>query len=208
MLEARQLACVRGTRVLFRDLDFSVEAGRILWVSGQNGAGKTSLLRLLCGLSRPAMGAVTWRGEPIETNREDFQRDLVYLGHLNALKDDLSAQENLGYLLGDGSATRSVDSALGARGLAMCAHLPVRVLSQGQKRRVALTRLGLSHARPLWILDEPFAALDALAIEDLSGLIATHARGGGVVVMTSHQEVALGDVAITRLELAGGMGAA
>ncbi len=204
MLEAVALTCVRGGRLLFRDLSFGVEPGCILWVCGHNGSGKTSLLRLLCGLAHPATGVVRWNGSEIHREREEFQKELVYLGHLNALKDDLTPGENLGFVLQQPGAAPAIARQLRERGLAMYLDLPTRVLSQGQKRRVALTRLALSRARKLWVLDEPFAALDAPAIEDLTQLITAQARAGGMVVLTSHQEVGLGDVPVTRLRLAGG----
>lgn len=201
MLEAHLLACVRGDRLLFRDLSFRVEPGSILWVSGSNGCGKTSLLRLLCGLSRPDAGEVRWNGADIRSEREDFQSHMAYLGHLNALKDDLSPEENLGFAVNGLHAAAAIAQQLRTRGLEACLDLPTRVLSQGQKRRVALTRMALSGERKLWILDEPFAALDGAAIEDLAQLLMGHVRAGAMVVLTSHQEVSLTNVPVQRLRM-------
>lgn len=201
MLEVHGLACIRGERLLFRDLSFRVEAGSILWVSGGNGCGKTSLLRLLCGLARPEAGKVCWNGQDIRGEREEYLRDLVYLGHLNALKDDLSAEENLAFSLGRAAGDEALRDALAQRGLAACLGLATRVLSQGQKRRVALARLALCGAQRLWILDEPFAALDTAAVTALAQSIAAHARSGGIIVLTSHQDVPFTDASVSHLAL-------
>lgn len=203
MLEVHGLACVRGQRVLFRDLSFRVEAGGLLWVSGGNGSGKTSLLRLLCGLARPEAGHVTWNGTDIRSEREPYLQNLAYLGHLNALKDDLTGEENLAFSLGRPIADGELREALAIRGLSACHGLLTRVLSQGQKRRVALARLVLCGARRLWILDEPFAALDTAAVADLAGALTEHARAGGMVVFTSHQDAPFAGVPVQRLALDG-----
>ncbi len=202
MLEAIDLACIRGERLLFRDLSFQVDPGTLLWVTGGNGSGKTSLLRLLCGLARAETGAVRWNGSDISKEREDFQKTLIYQGHLNALKDDLTPEENLRFASQGTRKIATVLQRLREHGLGACSGLPVRVLSQGQKRRVALTRLSLTPTRRLWILDEPFAALDTLASESLANLIVSHVCQGGMVVLTSHQEVLLGDIPLQRLHLA------
>ena len=208
MLEVSGLACIRGERLLFRDLSFRVEAGTLLWVSGGNGCGKTSLLRLLCGLARPEAGRICWNGQDIRAEREAYLGDLVYLGHLNALKDDLSAEENLGFALGRGRADADITAALSQRGLAACLGLATRVLSQGQKRRVALSRLALSAERRLWILDEPFAALDVSAVQTLATAVAAHARAGGMVIFTSHQDVGFDGIEVRQLALDAGRAAA
>lgn len=194
MLELHGVACVRGGRTLFEQLDCRVAAGRLLRVRGVNGAGKTSLLRMVCGLLPAAEGQVLWRGEAIRDLAEQFGRELVYLGHAAALKDDLSALENLqaACLIGGVVVSREqAQQALTAAGLPGRWRAPARQLSQGQRRRVALARLVLSAAAPLWVLDEPFNALDTAASDWLSGLLQRHLAQGGVVVLTSHQDVAL-----------------
>lgn len=194
MLELRGVACVRGGRTLFDHLDCQVASGRLLRVRGINGAGKTSLLRLVCGLLPAAEGQVLWRGEPIRDLAEQFGRELVYLGHAAALKDDLSALENLqtACLLGGLVVSRAqAQHALLDAGLPGRWRAPARQLSQGQRRRVALARLVLASATPLWVLDEPFNALDSAATGWLCSLLQAHLVRGGVVVLTSHQDVAL-----------------
>ncbi|MEJ8851029.1 cytochrome c biogenesis heme-transporting ATPase CcmA [Variovorax rhizosphaerae] len=189
-LELRDLGCVRSGRALFSHLNLSVPAGRLLRVTGANGAGKTSLLRMVCGLLSPACGEVLWRGGRIATLREEFHRQLVYLGHAAALKDDLSATENLltaARLAGGSPSEQEAAAALNAAGLRGHERSPVRTLSQGQRRRVALARLVLGSAVPLWVLDEPFNALDATAAAWLVGLVSAHVASGGVVLLTSHQ---------------------
>jgi heme exporter protein A len=193
MLEVTRLECRRGDRMLFSGLDFAVDAGTLLHVRGRNGSGKTTLLRTLCGLYRQDSGEVSWRGEPIRRLAEDYRRELLYFGHLNGIKGDLTGAENLAIsatLDGDDADTSSVWSALARIGLAGFEDLPTRMLSQGQKKRVALARLILSRA-PLWVLDEPFTALDVDAVDLLQGLIAEHVAGGGMAVLTTHQAVPL-----------------
>ena len=200
MLEIADLACSRGGYPLFRGLHAQVGQGEVLRVQGPNGAGKTSLLRLICGLSMPLEGEVRWQGQPIAALRENYGRQLIYLGHAAALKDDLSACENLRTACLLGGIAVSADAvmqALAASGLQGREHLPARVLSQGQRRRAALARLVLariipSDGQPLWVLDEPFNALDAAGTAWLLGLIRAHLQGGGIVVLTSHQPALLG----------------
>lgn len=194
MLHVHDLACVRGDLPLFAGVGFEVQAGEVLWVEGSNGSGKTSLLRILCGLSPPAAGEVRWRGEPARAARESFAREVLYLGHANALKDDLTIAENLRYsarLCGAAADDDAIDGAIAAVGLIDRADLAVRVLSQGQRRRVALARLWCSGPRPLWILDEPFSALDAASVQRLADHLGAHVEGGGLAVLTTHQEVSL-----------------
>jgi heme exporter protein A len=206
MLEAENLECVRGQRRLFRGLSFALAAGQMLWVLGPNGSGKTSLLRLLCGLLRPEAGTVRWQGADVRASREEFHADLLYVGHTPAVKDDLSARENLSFGLaqsGIGAAQEQVEQALRQFGLRGREDLPARALSQGQKRRVALARLALGAARRLWILDEPFTALDGQAVALVQSELAQHLTRGGEVVFTSHQEVDFGGLPVQRLQLAG-----
>lgn len=192
ILEVRDLACERGERVLFTGMSFSVNAGSLVRIAGSNGAGKTTLLRLMTGLMRPVEGEILWRGAPILKAREDFWRELCYIGHRNGVKDDLSVMENV--LINARVASLEADEAaarhaLEAVGLADYEDVPAGQLSQGQRRRVALARLWLSADVTLWVLDEPFTALDVRAVERLSDLISGHVRAGGVVMLVTHQEV-------------------
>lgn len=201
MLEALGLGAVRGDRRLFAGLNLGLESGELLYVHGPNGSGKTTLLRMLCGLVMPAEGEVCWQGKTIRALGDDYRRELLYLGHAVALKDDLTGLENLriaAALSGMAVDGAWAEEALAALGLAGFEDLPVRVLSQGQKRRVALARLQLSLASSregggarLWILDEPFTALDKAAVGALEKVLAAHLERGGIVVLTTHQEVAL-----------------
>lgn len=193
MLTATGLSCVRGERRLFAGLDLAVGPGEWLHVQGENGAGKTSLLRILASLSPPAAGEIRWQGEPIQTVGEDYHRDLLFLGHHGAVKEDLTPLENLTIAaqlddtaLDEASALK----ALARFGLRGREDLPVRFLSAGQKRRVLLARLAVRQA-PLWILDEPFTALDVKAVDMLSGLIEEHLATGGMAILTSHQSMPL-----------------
>ena len=191
MLTAQGLACVRGDRLLFKGLGVTLEAGSLLYVLGENGSGKSSLLRMLCGLLMPEQGEILWAGKSIKNHAEQYLPNLKYLGHLNGLKEDLTALENLqmgARIAGQAVTAAAALSALSAIGIARCANLPVRVLSQGQKRRVALAALWLSRS-PLWILDEPFAALDVAATEVLAARISEHLAAGGMTFLTTHQDV-------------------
>lgn len=201
-LEADRLECQRGERVLFSDLSFSLRAGQALLVEGENGAGKTSLLRLLCGLSRPSAGEVRWRARPIETQREAYSREMAWLGHQHGVKAELKAREDLAFaaaLRGE-APPKTIERALERVGLGDCAEVAGRALSAGQKQRLALARLLLSQAR-LWILDEPFTALDASGRELARSLIGQHLGAGGLAVLTSHQPVEM-PAPLARLHLA------
>lgn len=191
MLFAQDLACLRGERLLFKKVGFELKAGGLLYVLGENGSGKSSLLRLLCGLLMPEQGAVFWHGQDIKQDSETYLSDLLYLGHLNGLKDDLTALENLqvsAQLVGDLVDEQKMLLALNAIGIVRCANLPVRVLSQGQKRRVALAQLWMTE-RKLWVLDEPFAALDAASVGVLASRLSQHMANGGMAIITTHQDV-------------------
>ena len=206
MIEAVDLRCERGERLLFSGLSFSAEPGTLLRIAGPNGTGKTSLLRIMCALLEPTAGEVRWNGGNIRRLREDYWKDLVYIGHLNGVKDDLTVRENLRIAVGLGGrlATEGdLARALDAVGLAGFEDSMARFLSQGQRRRVALARLYVSAAVPLWILDEPFTALDTRGVAALSDLIAGHVGGGGTVVLTTHQEVPVYAARRKRVDLGG-----
>ena len=193
MLDANDLECQRGTRRLFAGISFALAPGECLQVHGANGSGKTSLLRILCGLSRPERGTVRWNGEPIDAAGDEYRADLAFCGHTNALKDDLTPAENLlaaAALYGTPATEDAARAALDVFGIQNLEALPVRALSQGQKRRVALARLALC-ARRLWILDEPLAALDARAAGTLATRLDSHLAQGGLAVLTSHQPIEL-----------------
>jgi heme exporter protein A len=202
-LTADSLVGVRGDRLLFEKLSFELNGGSVLYLQGANGSGKTTLLRTLCGLSKPYQGAVNWCGENISTLAEEYSKHVLYIGHLPSIKEDLTALENLRFSLALSGTDISVDKAseaLKMLGLAKGLNLPTRMLSQGQKRRVALARLWLQDL-PLWILDEPFTALDTHATELLKQKIEAFANDGGIVVMTTHQEVALNVPKLEQLRL-------
>jgi heme exporter protein A len=194
VLELHRVECVRGGRVLFSDLELTLPPGHLLRVQGANGAGKTSLLRMITGLLSPARGELRWQGQPIARLREDYGRQLIYVGHAAALKDDLTARENLrvaSALGGQPASEAEAAAALKGAGLGGRDRVPSRLLSQGQRRRVALARLALAGSAPLWVLDEPFNALDTVATQWLLGLVGAQLDRGGMVVLTSHQSVAL-----------------
>lgn len=204
MLEVANLACVRGDRRLFQGVGFRLGPGELLHVHGANGSGKTSLLRILAGLSGPEQGEVRWQGQNIRALREDYARVLVYLGHLAAIKDELTALENVRvgmHLAGAPVGEAQALAALRRLGLQGKEELQAKVLSQGQRRRVALARLLLSQDSRLWVLDEPFNALDSAAVVQLQGILAQHLERGGMVVLTTHQEVEITAAATQRLQL-------
>jgi len=194
VLEVSGLGCLRGERRLFSGVSFSLRPGGLIWIQGGNGSGKTTLLRTLCGLTQAMAGEVRWRGKTIQALDEDYRRELTYIGHANGLKEDLSAQENLlvaAHLAGQPASRAEVAGALHGIGLAGREHLPVKFLSQGQRRRAALARLRLAHPRTLWLLDEPFNALDTQAVAGMRQILENHLGQGGMIALTTHQDVAI-----------------
>jgi heme exporter protein A len=203
MLEAINLTCVRGTRRLFKDLNFIVERGELIELRGSNGSGKTSLLRILCGLATPAAGDVLWDGKNIRSLGEEYSASVAYLGHQNAVKDELSAMENLrissgvsGHALSKGEA----QEVLAQVGLTQQQNLPARVLSAGQRRRLGMTRL-LTAKATLWILDEVLTSLDQAAMDLSRDFMTEHLKNGGAAIVATHQDLNLAAPSVKRLQL-------
>ncbi|MFO1220355.1 MAG: cytochrome c biogenesis heme-transporting ATPase CcmA [Burkholderiaceae bacterium] len=187
-LTTAQLACRRGDRVLFKGLDLKLLPGEAIWLRGHNGCGKTSLLRLIVGLSVPEAGTVAWNGVPIAKSAS-YARERLYIAHGNALKDDLTVIESLAFLArihGCEDGADALQAALASMGIAGRRNAAVRTLSQGQRRRAALARLALDHAARLWVLDEPYDALDPDGIVRVDALLRAHLARNGSVLLTSH----------------------
>ena len=201
MLEARKLRCERDERILFSDLSFQVKAGEWIQITGGNGVGKTTLLRLLSGLARPDVGGVYWQAQPLHRVRDSYQQNLLWIGHQPGIKTRLSALENLRFFHHDGNAAQCMN-ALAQAGLAGYEDIPVNQLSAGQQRRVALARLWLTRAT-LWILDEPFTAIDVNGVERLTQRMAQHTERGGIVILTTHQPINVATDKIRRIALSG-----
>lgn len=193
-LQAYQLSYARGDRQLFSDINFEILPGQALWLTGSNGSGKTSMLRLLCGLASPLAGEVRWQGQDIRGLREDYSAQLLYSGHNSGVKDDLCAWENIAIgssIFGTPCSREQAYEALAQFGLARIAPLPARVLSQGQRKRVALARLFIRPLPQLLILDEPFTALDKVSVDLLGNILNQHLASDGIVIYTTHQDMAL-----------------
>ncbi|AVF33634.1 cytochrome c biogenesis heme-transporting ATPase CcmA [Rahnella sikkimica] len=195
MFEALNLSCVRDERTLFSGLSFTVLPGEMVQIEGRNGAGKTSLLRILAGLSSPDAGEVRWQGVSTRRQRDVFHQELLYLGHQPGIKSVLTAFENLAFCLSVSSSSPRGDAAADAIyqalenvGLLGYEDVTVAQMSAGQQRRVALARLWLSNA-PLWILDEPLTAIDKQGVATLIALFEQHAEQGGMVLLTTHQDL-------------------
>jgi len=192
MLEAINLTCVRDDRVLFSELSFSVRAGEMVQIAGKNGAGKTSLLRILAGLAQAEEGEVEWLGEGLSRARYQYHQDLLWLGHQPGIKTVLTAFENLSFYHAEGADSLRWQ-ALTEVGLLGFEDVPVNQLSAGQQRRVALARLWLS-AHKIWILDEPFTAIDVAGVDKLTRQLQLHTEKGGMVILTTHQPLAVDNV--------------
>ena len=190
MFEALDLSCVRDERTLFSGLSFTIEPGEMVQIEGRNGAGKTSLLRILAGLSSPEAGEVRWQGVNTRRQRDVFHQQLLYLGHQPGVKSVLTAYENLAFYQSvNGTASAdAIYQALENVGLLGYEDVTVAQMSAGQQRRVALARLWLSDA-PLWILDEPLTAIDKQGVSTLIELFEQHAQRGGMVLLTTHQDL-------------------
>ncbi len=203
MLEVSNLACSRGDHRLFAGLSFALHSGQVMQIQGANGSGKTSLLRTLCGFIQPDEGKIAWQGVDVRDLAEDYFARVLYLGHLNAIKDELSALENLRISAGLSGIKLNESDAIAAlrrMGLKGRERLPVKVLSQGQRRRVALARLLVSDA-VLWILDEPLAALDVNAVALIEELLDEHLAKQGMVIFTTHQPLKVAGVEMRSLSL-------
>ena len=194
----------RGGRPLFRALRFALLPGQVVWLRGRNGRGKTSLLRLMAGLATPAAGAVHCNGVPLPRAGAAWRERLLFIGHANALKEDLTVAESLRFLAqlqGRHCTAAQLVAALDRVGIAPLAARPVRTLSQGQRRRAALARLALPQPPSVWLLDEPFDALDDDGVLRLNALLSEHAAAGGSTLLTSHQALTLYNPAPIPLEL-------
>jgi heme exporter protein A len=203
MLEALDLAARRGFARLFSGLSFRVDHGEALVVTGANGTGKTTLLRMLAGLSAPAAGEIRWNGVAVAPFDSTLRSVLAFAGHLPALKDELTAEENLQSLLaleGVPVPRSALRSALDDVALGRQSALPARVLSQGQRRRIGLARLTLL-PRPLWILDEPVTALDAAGLALLARVVAGHLAKGGLAIAATHAPLGLPESRVRSLAL-------
>lgn len=192
MLDAINLTCVRDDRVLFSELSFSVSPGEMVQIAGKNGAGKTSLLRILAGLAQAEEGEVKWQGEGLGRARYQYHQDLLWLGHQPGIKTVLTAFENLSFYHANGSESLRWQ-ALTEVGLLGFEDVPVNQLSAGQQRRVALARLWLS-SHKLWILDEPFTAIDVAGVDKLTHQLKRHTENGGMVILTTHQPLNVDNV--------------
>jgi heme exporter protein A len=199
VLEGINLSCIRDDRILFENLSFSLAAGQTLLLEGKNGSGKTSLLRILCGFREADEGQILWCGEAVEDS--PYHADMAYVGHLDGVKKELTVLENLKVSLALGApGTYSIQQALAKVQLSGYDDALVQTLSAGQKRRLSLARLLITH-NILWILDEPFTSLDKQGIILIEALMTEHCAHGGMIVLTSHHDIALPDVSLQRIPL-------
>jgi heme exporter protein A len=207
ILEVVNLECVRGDRRLFRNISFSLKPGAILHLTGPNGSGKTSLLRIISGLMQPAVGEVRWKGATIRSLAEEYSGSVTYVGHRNGVKEELTSIENLRIssgLSGIALSREQARLALLKVGLAGRENLPARYLSEGQRRRSALARL-LTSGSMLWLLDEVLASLDQAAGVLIESIIGEHLSKGGMAIAATHQELHISAGSVQRLELGGGV---
>jgi heme exporter protein A len=202
LLRGTALSCIRQDRVLFEQLNFDVHSGELLQVAGKNGAGKSSLLRILAGLAQPEEGCLYYQQQPLQSVEAEYASHLCYIGHHSGIHEQLTALENLSFWRAASGVAKADDFTLLAQlGLAGLEDIPCRMLSAGQQRRVSLARLWFTQ-RQLWILDEPFTALDQTAISMLQQHFAAHLDVGGAIVLTTHQALGMAYPRQTTLELA------
>ncbi|MGJ8692260.1 MAG: cytochrome c biogenesis heme-transporting ATPase CcmA [Thalassotalea sp.] len=204
LLRADNLSCIREERILFEALNFDIHAGDIVQIEGQNGAGKTSLLRILAGLSAPFAGKVLFESFDIKKCREEFHSRLTFIGHQPGIKGEMTAQENLAFYLSlHGLSPEDAEATLEKVNLLAFEDSLASHLSAGQHRRIALARLWQSKT-PIWILDEPFTAIDKQGVKNLEALFVTHAKNGGCVLLTSHQDLTICEPEVRKINLAYG----
>lgn len=201
-LEIRNLRCSREDRTLFFGLNFHLTPGHAIQIEGPNGSGKTTLLRILCGLRLADEGEIYWNGDDINEERATFLRNLNYIGHVHGVKGELTPLENLrvSQALAARSSHLPLDDALEKVGLFGFEDVPSRTLSAGQRRRVALARLLINPA-PLWILDEPFTAIDIQGQKQIESMITEHVLGGGMAILTSHHPLDLSEDHLSSVNL-------
>lgn len=201
LLRAHQLTCIRESRILFDELSFDVNAGDLIQIEGANGTGKTSLLRILAGLSQPYEGDVLYEQAAITTCRDEFYQDLTFIGHLAGVKGELSALQNLSFNLSiQGDRLDNIEQAINAVDLTGFENANAAHLSAGQNRRIALARLWQSTSK-IWILDEPFTAIDKSGVATLEQLFIDHTAQGGAIVFTSHQELQIANQQVIHINL-------
>ncbi|WP_194435934.1 cytochrome c biogenesis heme-transporting ATPase CcmA [Vibrio fluminensis] len=206
MLEVKQLTAIRDERILFESLSFTIGSGELVQIEGRNGTGKTTLLRIVAGLGDRDDGEIFWNNENIESNRDSYHHDLLFLGHQTGVKRELTAYENLRFYVSvhsnQAADKETIYQALLQVGLAGREDVPVAQLSAGQQRRVALARLWLSQHK-LWILDEPLTAIDKQGVKVLEALFLNHAEQGGIVVLTTHQDMFADNPKLRKIKLGG-----
>jgi len=201
LFSAHQLSCIRSSRVLFEQVSLEISAGELWQIAGRNGAGKSSLLRILAGLAEPEDGYLCYQQQPLSQCADEFAADLCFIGHLSGVQPQLTALENLAFWRACFALNPADDWALLAQlGLAGLEDIPCQLLSAGQQRRVSLARLWLTNAR-LWILDEPFTSLDQQWLQELQSKFASHCAQGGAIILTTHQPLTVQGPTLRQLEL-------